>query len=157
MFKSSAYDRKKYINELLALISSIKRNLRGRTYACDSGYELSGAQLGLLFVVKHNGPLSAQEAAKQLSMSAGAVSQLVDSLVNHGLLERTNNPKDRRLYALSLTKVAIKHTDRIEQERYELFSNATAGMTKKELEVLITVHRKILNILQNETKSKERK
>jgi DNA-binding MarR family transcriptional regulator len=53
----------------------------------------------------HNVDAMAPSAlAQSMGMTKGAISKLADRLLDKGLLQRTDNPDDRRAHALSLTR-----------------------------------------------------
>ena len=65
--------------------------------------DLSMAQFGTLMRLHYDEHCGVGEIANQMSISNAAASQLVDKLVGHGLVERTEDPEDRRAKRLSLT------------------------------------------------------
>jgi DNA-binding MarR family transcriptional regulator len=70
-------------------------------YSRESG--LSVSQLSTLFRLHHCSVCSVSELGDHLGITNAAASQLVDRLVNQGLLERTEDPKDRRGKQLKLS------------------------------------------------------
>jgi DNA-binding MarR family transcriptional regulator len=70
-------------------------------YSRDSG--LSMSQLGTLFRLHHCSVCGVSELGDHLGITNAAASQLVDRLVNLGLLERTEDPRDRRGKQLTLS------------------------------------------------------
>jgi DNA-binding MarR family transcriptional regulator len=73
----------------------------------------------LLWVIG-DGPVRAGLVAQQLKLSAGAVTELVESLVRDGLVRRDTDPDDRRAVVLALTAEG-----RSVRERYELAASST--------------------------------
>jgi DNA-binding MarR family transcriptional regulator len=65
--------------------------------------DLSMAQFGTLMHLFKGEHCGVSEIAAQMSVSNAAASQLVDKLVHNGLVERTEDPDDRRVKRLSLT------------------------------------------------------
>jgi DNA-binding MarR family transcriptional regulator len=65
---------------------------------------LSMTQIATLFMVRHKGPSSISEIGDELQITNPAASQLVDRLVQQGLLLRTEDPNDRRLKQIALSK-----------------------------------------------------
>ena len=145
------------LTELLSLISSIKRTLQGQHYRCHDGTNLTSGQLGLLFALKHHGPITANAVAERLSLSPGAISQLIDSLLDRDYIVRSMRTNDRRMYDLSLSPEGQKQVSAIEQERYAIISHATADLTAEELALLVRAHQKILQALQNNVKFQDTK
>jgi DNA-binding MarR family transcriptional regulator len=150
-------NRAETISELMSLVASIKRSLQGRSYPCPDGSSLTSGQLGLLFALKHHGPTSAQELASRLSLTPGAISQLVETLAERGYVTRTPRTDDRRTIDLSLSKNGASQVTALERKRLAIIEQSTAELSDAELMLLVTAHQKILQALQNELKSTERK
>ena len=71
-------------------------------YARDAG--LSMQHLGLLHYLHHKGPGRAvSDIGADLGVSSAAASQMIERLVQQGLLERSEDPKDRRMKQVLLT------------------------------------------------------
>jgi DNA-binding MarR family transcriptional regulator len=71
-------------------------------FMADSG--LSFTQVNLLMRLYHGGKVGVSELGEHLGISNAAASQAIDPLVKDGLLERTEDPEDRRAKQLSLTE-----------------------------------------------------
>ncbi len=68
-------------------------------------HELALADVrGLTVLAMADGPLSAGELARRVSLSSGAATRMVDRLVASGHAERIRDPADRR-------RVLVTHTD----------------------------------------------
>lgn len=68
----------------------------------ESGLSLS--QINTLFRLYHHGPDSVHDLADHLGITNAAVSQLLDSLIEAGLLTRSEDPSDRRMKRIELTE-----------------------------------------------------
>jgi DNA-binding MarR family transcriptional regulator len=75
------------------VISAMARTLRDE--------ELSVAQVAALYLVDENGPMRIGEVAAALGRSLPAASRLTDDLVRRGLLQRDEDPEDRRARLLT--------------------------------------------------------
>ncbi|HEX2980378.1 MAG TPA: MarR family transcriptional regulator [Anaerolineaceae bacterium] len=64
---------------------------------------LSMSQIGTLKHLGHHGPCRVTDISNILGVTNAAVSQLVERLVQQGLVLRTEDPHDRRLKQLALT------------------------------------------------------
>ena len=65
--------------------------------------ELNNAQYGTLIRLYHSGQCGVSDIGVQFGMTSAAASQLVDKLVQQGLVERTESALDRRVRQLVLT------------------------------------------------------
>src|SRR5215510_4550630 len=105
------------------------RSMRGwGRFAKSAG--LSMPQFSLLMQMHHKGACGMSQVSERFEITPAAASQLVDKLVQSGLIQRVEDPHDRRAKLLSLTD---KGRDLIQQgieERYrwvdELANNLTA-------------------------------
>ncbi|MEX2080854.1 MAG: MarR family transcriptional regulator [Dehalococcoidia bacterium] len=64
---------------------------------------LTTAQLRLMFLIRESPGVSAGDLAHRLSVTPPTISGIVDRLVRMGLLQRTEDPDDRRLVRNILT------------------------------------------------------
>jgi len=64
---------------------------------------LSMSQFGILMRLHYQHSCGVSEISEQMDVSAAAASQLVDKLVQGGLLERAEDPSDRRAKLLTLS------------------------------------------------------
>ena len=75
---------------------------------------LTLAQLRALYLVTASGPMSMSQVAERLGTAPSTATGVVDALVQLGLLERTEDPADRRQVVVGPTPAA--------HERLEAFS-----------------------------------
>jgi DNA-binding MarR family transcriptional regulator len=73
--------------------------------------DLSMAQFGTLMRLHHDEHCGVGDIANQMSISNAAASQLVDKLVQQRLVERIEDPHDRRAKRLSLTPTGQRLLD----------------------------------------------
>ncbi|MFN2275579.1 MAG: MarR family winged helix-turn-helix transcriptional regulator [Anaerolineales bacterium] len=70
-------------------------------YARESG--LSMSHLGTLFHIHRTGSCGVTEIGEHLGVTSAAASQMLDRLVEQGLVARTEDPEDRRVKRIELT------------------------------------------------------
>jgi len=113
------------------------RRLRGRdTHRPE---ELSYAQCGLLFGLADRGELSASELAGLADVAPATATQMLDSLVAGGFVERSRSDRDRRMVLVSLT---ARGSDLVaaRRARYEaLWARGLARFSEPELETATVV------------------
>ena len=80
---------------------------------------MTSPERGRLLWVIGDKPVRAGLVAQQLKLSAGAVTELVERLVDEGLVRRDADPDDRRAVVLALTAEG-----RRVRERYELAASS---------------------------------
>ncbi len=69
---------------------------------------LSFSQLNILMRLYHGGTSGVSEIGEQMGVTSAAASQVIDRLVLQGLIERTEDPKDRRAKRLALTQKGLE-------------------------------------------------
>lgn len=77
------------------------RRLRGRETRHPG--ELSDAQYGLLFGLREHSELSSSELAMAADLSPATATEMLDGLVDAGLVRRQRSARDRRVVLISLT------------------------------------------------------
>ena len=109
----------------------MSRSMRGwGRFAKSAG--LSMPQFGLLMQMHHKGACGMSEVSERFEITPAAASQLVDKLVQSGLIQRVEDPHDRRAKLLSLTD---KGRDLIQQgieERYRWVEELAEKLTAEE-------------------------
>ena len=117
-------ERNQQLLVLIRLLRSLYRELyRARPSDCGKPFQeksLTRPQAELLFAVnKYKKGVTVKELASVLRVSSGAVTQLAGPLIEMGLLERHENPEDRR-------SVIITVKDRTNQDKlnFEAFYTA---------------------------------
>ena len=150
-------DRTTATTELLALIGSIKRMMHGRTYTCLDGEMITSSQLSMLFTLNQLGPITAQNLAKQLALTPGAVSQTIDALRARGYVERTARTDDRRVSDLKLSSNGLEQLEAIERERHGFIMDIVHDLSDEELSLLVQAHHKIFRAMQTKLKATDTK
>jgi MarR family transcriptional regulator for hemolysin len=91
--------------------------------------DLSFAQFGTLMQLHHVQQCGVTDIATRLGITNAAASQLVDKLVQSGLVERAEVEHDRRLKALSLTPKGREWVEAAHQARMGWVSALSAQLT----------------------------
>jgi DNA-binding MarR family transcriptional regulator len=101
--------------------------------------QLPGASRAVLEHLAMAGPLTIGEAAAHLSRAQSVVSEIVNHLTDQGLLERENDPADRRRTLIWLTRAGH---DALRRDRevlgLDLLAHAFARMPPGQADALIT-------------------
>jgi DNA-binding MarR family transcriptional regulator len=88
---------------------------------------LSFSQINILMRLFHCGSTSVSEIGELLGVTNAAASQAVDRLVGLGLIERTEDPEDRRTKRLELTEGV---TNALNQEQQKMIISALILLTE---------------------------
>jgi DNA-binding MarR family transcriptional regulator len=101
-------------------------------------------QVGALRHLVEHGPLTMNELAARMEISPSSVTQLVDRLVHHGLVERTADPKDRRILRVAVSGSASDAVRDCDKERRQRLAALLAPLSDDELELLASLAERIV-------------
>jgi DNA-binding MarR family transcriptional regulator len=101
------------------------------------------ADAGVLRVIRRSDGLSQQALGERLGVFPSRLVGMIDELEGRGLVERRNNPEDRRSYALHLTAAGLDELERIGQVSREHQEAVCAALSEPEREQLAGFLRRI--------------
>ncbi len=113
--------------------------------------DLSLAQAAALFYVEDEGETTVHEVAAAIHRSLSATSRIVDGLVRLGLLDRREDPRDRRAKRVRLTRKASVIFERIERRRRDRMARVRALLTPREARQLGGILERFLAAFVGET------
>ncbi len=99
---------------------------------------LSFSQLSVLMRLKHGGNSGVTEIGDQMGVTSAAASQAVDRLVQLGLIERTEDPEDRRAKRLALTKKGSALIEQGVEARGKWIEGLTDALTPDQQNMIIS-------------------
>ena len=111
---------------LLETLGAINRADIGDSLALLNESGLTIPQMVACHVLRMRSPRAIGEIASCIKLSPAATSHMVDRLVSRGLVERTEDPRDRRQKAVTLTQQGRDLADRLVQSRVEVFRKSLA-------------------------------
>lgn len=94
-------------------------------------------QFFLLMHLRHHANCGISDLSEHMEISNAAASQLVDKLVHAGLLERTEDPDDRRAKQVSLSSKGKELIEQGIQERYRWVDELESSFTEDEKEKVV--------------------
>jgi DNA-binding MarR family transcriptional regulator len=118
--------------ELLDVMSALRRALRRDAARPAELARLTSAQLELLRVVRRSPGLSVAAAAAELRVAPNTVSTLVRQLAEAGVLVRRVDPADRRVGRLDLRPGMLRKVEAWRRRRSETIERALASLTPTE-------------------------
>ncbi len=112
----------------------------------DLAAEITPKELALLLVLDEHGPTRVKDLADKVRLPLSTVSWTADRLVTRKILSRKNDPHDRRVILLTLTrngrKVLAKHN-----AIFDLIAQtAVSAIDEAETELLRRAMLKLLNV-----------
>ncbi|TFD27004.1 MarR family winged helix-turn-helix transcriptional regulator [Cryobacterium cryoconiti] len=108
-------DRSTQVGEVLAAVVRLSRSLANPRSTPFGGTVLTRTQLDVLFVLAHApDPVTPGQLAALLHVTPGAITQLVDQLREHDLVEQFASDQDGRVRLLRLTSAARSQVEAFE-------------------------------------------
>jgi DNA-binding MarR family transcriptional regulator len=101
------------------------------------------AQWIVLFRLRQQEGLSQVDLADVLELQPISLVRLLDRLVEHGLLERRHDPKDRRANRLFLTESGRQLVDDLDSLRDEIAGDVLRDMSQEKIQTSLTTLREV--------------
>jgi DNA-binding MarR family transcriptional regulator len=100
--------------------------------------DLSFSQINILMRLVHGRIIGVSEIGEQLGVTNAAASQAVERLVQLGLIERTEDPGDRRAKRLALTQKGRALIEQGIEVRSQWVETLTDALTSEEQSMIIS-------------------
>ena len=111
--------------------------LQGHALRNIASLGLGLSDFGILEMLLHKGPLPVNTIGEKIRLTSGSVSVAIDRLEAKGLVERRNDPNDRRARVVHLTAAGRKLIECAFARHAEAMEQAAAGVTGHERTELI--------------------
>lgn len=144
----------KYYSRLEAVFGEMVRRLHVQL-ADQMVSGITGSQFLVLKAIQSKGRLTVSEVAEELGVSLSAITALVNRLVNAGLVIRSRDEQDRRLVWLEATAMGKETLKSCMEKRKSVGNKYFGKLPVEDLEKLVEIYEKILNIMRAEEKGKK--
>jgi DNA-binding MarR family transcriptional regulator len=124
------------VRAILEHFDSLMRHVAGWRVPDFLGVDVTMSQAKCLYLAAVHPGIGMSALAEHLHVGSSAVSGLVDRLVEHGYLDRYEDPGDRRAQLVSLTPAGVDVLDRIREFNADLLRTLLEGMSPAELDGL---------------------
>jgi MarR family 2-MHQ and catechol resistance regulon transcriptional repressor len=101
------------------------------------------SDFGVLEVLLHKGPLPVNTLGVKIRLTSGSISIAIDRLEKKGLVERRDDPEDRRARIVHLTPQGRKMIEYAFAEHAAAMERATSGLSKAERTQAIRLLKKL--------------
>ena len=115
--------------------------------------QLTIQQLKLMLLVRIEGPQSGHGLADLLGVSTATVSGLVDRLVDRGLLERREDPADRRVRLVAPSPAGEQMLEEMERAEEEMRGRLLRRLDVEHLRHLVSAMEELTRIANEEVAS----
>ncbi len=110
------------LDHLSTVFSKVIGHIYLAPYSNDTFNEMTGAKKKIMFFLSMHGPQKMSDVARQVSVTMSGATGIVDRLVRAGLVQRENDPSDRRVIRVALSPVGlktVKEMNKIHERRLE--------------------------------------
>ncbi len=124
------------------------RSMQGTIqYARENGFSMS--MIGTLFHLNHRGHAGVSDLGQHLGVSSAAASQMLDRLVEEGVIERTEDPDDRRMKKISLTEKGCRIYKESLSARMRWLDELEKNLTEKEKLAIVSALQLMIDKARN--------
>lgn len=132
----------RHLTRLEKALTVIRRIATG--YPEQSG-GYSRTQLDIMTLIDEQADRTVKELAGLLTMTSGAITQTVETLVRRGLVQRQRDNRDRRYTRLSLTAAGQDVVGKYYARRSRMLRAITDELSEQELRVMLRIADKLLS------------
>lgn len=140
--------RQKNLQDLFATTAMTQRLMHTYIHRTFDELGVAPSQLHLLQLIEHTQPANLKQLADAMRVTPGAITQLVDSLVTTGYLDRNPDAHDRRSSVVTLTDAGQEKIRKLTRHKQELLANVAADLDDDELQIFLRVQQKMLAYLE---------
>lgn len=145
-------EKAELINQTMALSKRLGKMQSHYAFESWRKLDVPLAQLKSLFLINSRGKMSVSDLARDLGVTPGNVTSIIDRLVGQGLVKRSENPEDRRLVLLELTDKGRKTISDIQDTGMSHMKNILERMSKDDIAALHRGLSSFLTIVEEDYK-----
>jgi DNA-binding MarR family transcriptional regulator len=119
--------------------------------AAAATYGLGITDMKALGALLQEGPMTAGQIAQRLSLTTGAVTSVIDRLERRDIVQRVNDPNDRRKVIVTVNYTTLASGENVYRSIGEAFNKLHATYTTEELEFLVRHYEASIALTQQET------
>jgi len=108
-----------------------------------SRFDLTVPQYTVLLVLFYRERCKMSELARELGITMGAATSIVDRLIKAGLVKRERSPEDRRVVFVSLSKKGRRMVEEGHEMSLGLMSRLLSRLSAKEREAFLSAYEKM--------------
>lgn len=113
-------------------------------------YGMGITDLKTLSTLIQEGPMTAGQLAQRLSLTTGAVTNVIDRLEKRRAVKRQSDPKDRRKVIVVLDIKAMRNAGNVYSSIGETFDKLARSYTTGELEFLVQYYKESIELTKQE-------
>jgi MarR family 2-MHQ and catechol resistance regulon transcriptional repressor len=140
--------RAKNIRELFDTTAMTQRLMHTYVHRTFDELGVAPSQLHLLHLIEHMQPVSLKKLAEAMRLTPGAITQIVESLVQAGYIDRKPDTQDRRVSVVTLTDAAREKMSALTRTKQAMLTKVVADLDDDELRIYLRVQQKMLAYLE---------
>ena len=140
------FDAKSAAKKLDELMPRIAKNFHGME---TEDHDITIQQFIVLKAVHENENSKMSDLSNELGVSLGNMTGMVDRLIKGGLVERFDDPADRRIVRVKLTRKARSIIEKIESRRNKMFVKILEKISERDRTTLITIIERIAEAVKH--------
>ena len=114
------------------------------------GHSIGISPILVLSELKSKGPQKQTVLANNLGYTPGAMTNIANRLIRHGLAERKYNENDRRNVLLEMTEKGCYLLNEAQQKGHELRAELFQVLTDEEIEQFLAIQKKLILSLSHD-------
>jgi DNA-binding MarR family transcriptional regulator len=128
------------------LLNRLAQRIRESAEEALRPYQITGKHVGVLTVIDEKGSIPQNEAGQCMHIDRTTMVGLVDDLEKKGLVERNENPSDRRAYALTLTAKGREILPKVQKLAFETEREFLSHLPPKDQKELVRILQKLVQV-----------
>ena len=142
-------NRTQALEKLMPALSILHRAMATTRDSFLAQFKLSRPQMELLISLKHT-PQTTSALAKEFNVSASAISQMIDQLIEKELVERVLDPNDRRVANIQLSQNGKELFEKIHEKFLEHVEKKFKPISTKDIENLVAIITKVTDTVSKD-------
>lgn len=106
-------------------------------------YGLNPSEFGALEALYHKGKLTVQTLTEKVLIASSSMTYVLDNLSKRGLITRTKDEKDKRIYVVDLTLAGMTFMSEIYPKHYKNMTSVLSCLTMEEQQTLQALLKKL--------------
>ncbi len=141
--------RSENFEEIFATSATVQRLMRSYMQESFIALGIGPSEGHVLHVIAESQQISLKDLAGAMHLTPGAITQLIDSLVQVGFVNRSSSEQDRRVTVASLTTAGTQTIAKMKQFKEKMFTSILEDLNDNELASYVNVQRKMLKYLED--------
>lgn len=145
------HERRKMLGDQLQFLGQMASTETALFHqAAAAKYGLGITDMKTLSALQQEGPMTAGQLAKRLSLTTGAVTNLIDRLERQDFVTRAPDPHDRRKVIVAVNERKLATSENVYLSMGEAFNTLVETYSTEQLEFLVRFYRATIDLTKQE-------